>query len=57
MKYLLLILFLNISQTGNILATKNLDYAILAGGCFWCVEADFEKLNGVVGGYFRLYRW
>ncbi|QDC07986.1 peptide-methionine (S)-S-oxide reductase MsrA [Oceanicola sp. D3] len=21
--------------------------AILAGGCFWCVEADFEKLKGV----------
>ncbi len=21
--------------------------AILAGGCFWCVEADFEKLEGV----------
>jgi len=28
--------------------------AILAGGCFWCVEADFEKLLGVlsvVSGY------
>lgn len=22
--------------------------AILAGGCFWCIEADFEKLKGVV---------
>lgn len=22
--------------------------AILAGGCFWCVEADFEKLPGVI---------
>lgn len=22
--------------------------AILAGGCFWCVESDLEKLNGVV---------
>jgi peptide methionine sulfoxide reductase msrA/msrB len=22
--------------------------AILAGGCFWCVETDFEKLPGVV---------
>jgi peptide-methionine (S)-S-oxide reductase len=22
--------------------------AIFAGGCFWCVEADFEKLSGVV---------
>ncbi|MBN2907322.1 MAG: peptide-methionine (S)-S-oxide reductase MsrA [Rhodobacteraceae bacterium] len=21
--------------------------AILAGGCFWCVEADFEKVKGV----------
>ncbi|TAK57727.1 peptide-methionine (R)-S-oxide reductase [Patescibacteria group bacterium] len=28
--------------------------AILAGGCFWCVESDFEKLSGVlnvVSGY------
>lgn len=28
--------------------------AIFAGGCFWCVEADFEKLKGisrVVSGY------
>ena len=27
---------------------------ILAGGCFWCVEADFEKVNGVsevISGY------
>ncbi len=21
---------------------------IVAGGCFWCVESDFEKMNGVV---------
>jgi peptide-methionine (S)-S-oxide reductase len=28
--------------------------AIVAGGCFWCVEADFEKVKGVgevVSGY------
>lgn len=23
--------------------------AIVAGGCFWCVESDFEKVPGVVG--------
>ncbi len=22
--------------------------AILAGGCFWCVEADFDKVEGVI---------
>jgi len=22
--------------------------AIFAGGCFWCVESDFEKLSGVI---------
>ena len=30
------------------------DQIIVAGGCFWCVEADFEKVQGVksvVSGY------
>ncbi len=22
---------------------------VVAGGCFWCVEADFEKVAGVIG--------
>lgn len=33
---------------------KNLAKATFAGGCFWCVEADFEKIGGiaaVVSGY------
>tara|TARA_B100001167_G_C16685247_1_gene264345 strand:+ start:156 stop:695 length:540 start_codon:yes stop_codon:yes gene_type:complete len=28
--------------------------AVIAGGCFWCVESDFEKLDGIteaVSGY------
>jgi len=25
------------------------DKTILAGGCFWCMESDFEKLDGVTG--------
>ena len=35
-------------------ATAQADQIIVAGGCFWCVEADFEKVTGVssvVSGY------
>ena len=28
-------------------STAMADKAILAGGCFWCMESDFEKLEGV----------
>ncbi|KJS26352.1 MAG: hypothetical protein VR75_07500 [Hyphomonadaceae bacterium BRH_c29] len=27
---------------------KRLSSAVFAGGCFWCVESDFDKLDGVV---------
>lgn len=32
------------TSLGNTAETKK---AILAGGCFWCMESDFEKLPGV----------
>jgi peptide methionine sulfoxide reductase msrA/msrB len=28
--------------------SKDLKTATFAGGCFWCMESDFEKVNGVV---------
>lgn len=27
---------------------KPMAYALFAGGCFWCIEADFEKMTGVL---------
>jgi len=27
---------------------RHTETAIFAGGCFWCVEADFDKINGVL---------
>lgn len=29
-------------------AAQDLRTAVVAGGCFWCVEADFDKVEGVV---------
>ncbi|WP_258577625.1 peptide-methionine (S)-S-oxide reductase MsrA [Nitrosomonas supralitoralis] len=30
------------------LTNENLDTAVFAGGCFWCTESDFDKMEGVV---------
>lgn len=58
------LIFLNCSGNGGADQKKvfsspdnnnsNLQIATFAGGCFWCVEADFEKVNGVlkvISGY------
>ena len=40
--------------SGNSIAEGNVQTAVFAGGCFWCMEADFEKIPGiieVVSGY------
>ena len=31
--------------------------AIFAGGCFWCIEKDFEHVTGVTEVVSGLYRW
>jgi peptide methionine sulfoxide reductase msrA/msrB len=43
-----------IKETDNNYHQKNLSRATFAGGCFWCTESDFEKVDGVfevVSGY------
>ncbi|MCP5062252.1 MAG: peptide-methionine (R)-S-oxide reductase MsrB [Ignavibacteriae bacterium] len=37
-----------IQKEDNVLNLDNYEKATLAGGCFWCIEAPFEKLDGVV---------
>lgn len=36
------------NQFSNQAEEKGLEIAIFAGGCFWCTEADFDKIPGVV---------
>lgn len=36
------------AQSTNAMNTNQLETATLGGGCFWCVEAVYERLPGVV---------
>jgi len=42
-KLVFFLLTILLSYASNVTADKT----ILAGGCFWCMESDFEKLEGV----------
>lgn len=42
------------ATTAGMAHAKDKQKALLAGGCFWCMESDFEKVDGVleaVSGY------
>ena len=46
--FLILLFFTKVS------ISQNIEKAYFAGGCFWCMEESFEKLNGVeevISGY------
>ena len=38
----------NTSVETEIVTGPNIQTALVAGGCFWCVEADLEKTSGVI---------
>ena len=49
----IIIIFIILTNT-NFSYSAQIDKAYFAGGCFWCVEESFEKLNGVeevISGY------
>lgn len=46
-KYRILLLIM-VGMVIALPARADTESAIFAGGCFWCVESDFDKLDGVI---------
>ena len=54
MKYIFIVLIAQATVLTGGSAVEKLEKATLGGGCFWCVEAVFERMEGVrsvVSGY------
>ena len=48
MKLTLSAVFISTALSASVFTpSTSANEAILAGGCFWCMESDFEKLDGV----------
>ena len=45
LKILITLIFIMCSNIGH---SQNIKTAYFAGGCFWCMEESFEKIEGVV---------
>ena len=43
-----ILLGLALATSAGAATAENLKTAVIAGGCFWCVESDYDKLPGVV---------
>ncbi len=48
MKWTILTLAASLMLFAHTASAQKLEKAIFAGGCFWCVESDFDKVPGVV---------
>ncbi len=49
MRYCLNSESLNFTESEKVATLAEVNQAVFAGGCFWCVEAVFEELKGVYG--------
>ncbi len=54
LSFCLVILILGVMVKTNVISQNKVGIATFAGGCFWCMEPPYEKLEGVlkvVAGY------
>jgi len=42
------VLLMMLCAQGTLFAGTILKQAVFAGGCFWCTQSDFEKVDGVI---------
>ena len=48
MRFLIAATFMLSAALASTASAKSLQTAVFAGGCFWCVESDMDKIDGVL---------